>query len=339
MTTQPTIIVHGGAGRIPKAKLPQMRAGCRQAASIGWEALAQGKSALHAVECAITALEDNPLFNAGTGSTLNSLGEVEMDAAIMDGSSLAVGAVAAVKGIKNPIQLARKVLDDQRHILLVGEGALRFARHAGISTCPPETLIVPEQKRRWAEKHGTVGCVARDQAGKLAAGTSTGGIFDKLPGRVGDSPLPGCGTYADDTAAASCTGNGEAIIRKPAASFERGHADLVTPSLQGRGSCSCPAGQRWVRAGYFAGLFSTEATIGLAGVLPVCCPESRRFVYSANVKCMFPGTSRNGSDETRTFALPPSRSQEGARRTATMIHDSPGLNRSVFYPVTSALRR
>lgn len=213
MTTQPTIIVQGGAGRIPKEKLPQMRAGCRQAASIGWEALAQGKSALHAVECAITALEDNPLFNAGTGSTLNSLGEVEMDAAIMDGSSLAVGAVAAVNCIKNPIQLARKVLEDQRHILLVGEGALRFARQAGMATCPPEALIVAEQKRRWEEKHGTVGCVARDQAGKLAAGTSTGGIFDKLPGRVGDSPLPGCGTYADDSGAVSCTGNGEAIIR------------------------------------------------------------------------------------------------------------------------------
>jgi L-asparaginase / beta-aspartyl-peptidase len=213
MTTQPTIIVHGGAGRIPKQKLPEMSTGCRQAAAIGWEALTQGKSALDAVEQVITVLEDNPLFNAGTGSTLNSLGEVEMDAAIMDGSSLAVGAVAAVRGVKNPIQLARKVLDDQRHILLVGDGALRFARQAGIATCPPESLIVAAQKKAWEEKHGTVGCVARDLAGKVAAGTSTGGIFDKFPGRVGDSPLPGCGTYADDAGAVSCTGNGEAIIR------------------------------------------------------------------------------------------------------------------------------
>ena len=213
MVNQPTIIVHGGAGHIPNEKLPQMLAGCRQAASIGWDALKQGKSALDAVEHVITLLEDNPIFNAGTGSTLNSLGEVEMDGAIMDGSTLAVGAVGAVKGIKNPIQLARKILDDQRHVLLVGEGALRFARQAGIAICPPETLIVPEQKRRWEDKHGTVGCVARDQTGKLAAGTSTGGIFDKLPGRVGDSPLPGCGTYADETGAVSCTGNGEAIIR------------------------------------------------------------------------------------------------------------------------------
>ena len=213
MVNQPTIIVHGGAGHISNEKLSEMLAGCRQAASIGWEVLKQGKSALDAVEHVITVLEDNPLFNAGTGSTLNSLGEVEMDAAIMDGSSSAVGAVGAVKGIKNPIQLARKILDDQRHVLLVGEGALRFARQAGIATCPPETLIVPEQKRRWEDKHGTVGCVARDHSGKLAAATSTGGIFDKLPGRVGDSPLPGCGTYADETGAVSCTGNGEAIIR------------------------------------------------------------------------------------------------------------------------------
>ncbi len=168
---------------------------------------------MDAVECVVTVLEDNPLFNAGTGSTLNSLGEVEMDAAIMDGSTLAAGAVAAVKGIKNPIQLARKILHDQRHVLLVGEGAYRFARQVGIPTCAPESLIAVEQKTRWEKKHGTVGCVARDQGGKVAAGTSTGGIFDKLPGRVGDSPLLGCGTYADDTGAVSCTGDGEAIIR------------------------------------------------------------------------------------------------------------------------------
>jgi beta-aspartyl-peptidase (threonine type) len=213
MNFAPKIIVHGGAGHISTEKLPQMLAGCRQAALLGWAALLEGRPALDAVERAIVALEDDPLFNAGTGSTLNSLGEVEMDAAIMDGHTVSVGAVAAVKGIKNPIQLARKILEDKRHVLLAGEGALLFARQIGFPRCAPESLIVPRQKRRWEKKHGTVGCVARDQAGRLAAATSTGGIFNKLPGRVGDSALPGCGTYADDVAAASCTGNGEAIMR------------------------------------------------------------------------------------------------------------------------------
>ncbi|HWP57993.1 MAG TPA: isoaspartyl peptidase/L-asparaginase family protein [Candidatus Acidoferrales bacterium] len=213
MAVQPTIIVHGGAGHIAKEKIPQMLDGCREAAALGWNLLAKGKSALDAVERAVTALEDNPLFNAGTGSTLNELGAIEMDAAIMDGSSLSVGAVAAVQGIKNPIQLARKVLEDGRHVLLAGEGALLFARRIGFPECAPESLIVAKQQRRWEKKHGTVGCVARDRAGRLAAGTSTGGIFDKMPGRVGDSPLPGCGTYADEVGAVSCTGNGEAIIR------------------------------------------------------------------------------------------------------------------------------
>ncbi|MGH7845291.1 MAG: isoaspartyl peptidase/L-asparaginase family protein [Candidatus Binatia bacterium] len=207
------MIVHGGAGHISKEKLPYMLEGCRQAALLGWAALKRGKPALDAVERAIVALEDNPLFNAGTGSTLNALGAVEMDAAIMDGDTLAIGAVAALRGIRNPIRLARKVLDDRRHILLAGEGALLFARHIGFPECPPETLIVPKQQRRWEKKHGTVGCVARDQTGRLAAATSTGGVFDKLPGRIGDSPLPGCGTYADDTGGVSCTGNGEAIMR------------------------------------------------------------------------------------------------------------------------------
>jgi L-asparaginase / beta-aspartyl-peptidase len=213
MATQPTIIVHGGAGHIAKEKLPHMLEGCRRAALLGWAALEQGQSALDAVERAVTALEDNPLFNAGTGSTLNSLGEIEMDAAIMDGVSLSAGAVAAVKRIKNPIQLARKVLDDRRHVLLAGEGALLFACEVGIRECLPETLILATQRTRWEKKHGTVGCVALDAAGGVAAGTSTGGIFDKLPGRVGDSPLPGCGTYADDTGGVSCTGDGESIIR------------------------------------------------------------------------------------------------------------------------------
>jgi L-asparaginase / beta-aspartyl-peptidase len=209
----PSIIVHGGAGPIKDDSLAARLEGCKAAALAGWAILQQGGAALDAVEAAVVGLEDNPLFNAGTGSTLNSLGKIEMDAAIMEGHSLRAGAVAAVSGVKNPINLARRVLEDGRYILLAGEGALLFARQIGFPECAPEALLVESEKKRWQSKHGTVGAVAFDSAGRLAVATSTGGIFNKLPGRVGDSPLIGCGTYADGYGAASCTGQGEAIIR------------------------------------------------------------------------------------------------------------------------------
>jgi len=209
----PAIIVHGGAGRIRAEELPQRLDGCKDAALAGWGIIQQGGSALDAAEAAVVALEDNPLFNAGSGSTLNSLGQVEMDAAIMEGETLRAGAVAALQGIKNPIKLARRVMEDGRHLLFAGEGALLFARQIGFSECSPESLIIDSERKHWQEKHGTVGCVVLDATGKIAAATSTGGIFNKLPGRVGDSPLIGCGTYADDRGAVSCTGQGEAIIR------------------------------------------------------------------------------------------------------------------------------
>lgn len=210
---QPSIIVHGGAGPIKDDSLPRRLEGCRAAALAGWEMLRAGGNALDAAEAAVIVLEDNPLFNAGTGSTLNSLGEVEMDAAIMAGDGLRAGAVAAVKGIKNPVTLARRVLEDGRHVLIAGDGASLFARAIGFPECAPASLIVESEKQRWDSKHGTVGCVACDRHGKLAAATSTGGVFNKLPGRVGDSPLIGCGTYANKFGAVSCTGYGEAIIR------------------------------------------------------------------------------------------------------------------------------
>jgi beta-aspartyl-peptidase (threonine type) len=214
MTKFPSaIIVHGGAGPIKDDSLAARLGGCKDAALAGWQILTQGGNALDAVEAAVVALEDNPLFNAGTGSTLNSLGKVEMDAAIMEGASLRAGSVAAVSGIKNPIKLARRIMDDGRHLILAGEGALMFARQIGFSECLPETLIVEREKTRWESKHGTVGCVAFDRNGKVAVATSTGGIFNKLPGRVGDSPLIGCGTYADEFGGVSCTGDGESIIR------------------------------------------------------------------------------------------------------------------------------
>jgi beta-aspartyl-peptidase (threonine type) len=209
----PGIIVHGGAGSIKDDSLPGRLEGCRAAALAGWQMLKGGEPALAAVEAAVVELEDNPLFNAGTGSTLNTLGKVEMDAAIMEGDSLRAGAVAAVSGIKNPIKLARRVLEDGRHVMLAGDGALLFAREIRFPECSPESLVVERERTRWESKHGTVGCVAFDTNGRLAVATSTGGIFKKLPGRVGDSPLIGCGTYANDFGAVSCTGHGEAIIR------------------------------------------------------------------------------------------------------------------------------
>jgi beta-aspartyl-peptidase (threonine type) len=210
---QPSIIVHGGAGPIKDDSLPARLDGCQAAALAGWRILQQGGAALDAAEAAVIVLEDNPLFNAGTGSTLNSLGQVEMDAAIMAGDSLRAGAVAALRGIKNPIKLARQVLEDGRHVLLAGDGATLFARSLGFAECDPASLIVDSERHRWDSKHGTVGCVAFDNDGRLAVATSTGGIFNKLPGRVGDSPLIGCGTYANKFGAVSCTGYGEAIIR------------------------------------------------------------------------------------------------------------------------------
>jgi beta-aspartyl-peptidase (threonine type) len=209
----PALIVHGGAGPIKDGSLSRRLEGCKAAAQAGWEILNRGGSAVDAVEASVAALEDDPLFNAGTGSTLNSLGEVEMDAAIMEGNSLRAGAVAAVQSIQNPIKLARCVMEDGRHVLLAGEGALLFAGQMGIPQVPPESLIAASTRKRWQEKQGTVGAVALDSSQRIAVATSTGGIFNKLPGRVGDSPLLGCGTYADEIGGVSCTGDGEAIIR------------------------------------------------------------------------------------------------------------------------------
>jgi len=209
----PAIIVHGGAGPIKDDSLPERLQGCKDAALAGWTILDQGGSSLDAVEAAVMALEDNSLFNAGTGSTLNSLGQIEMDAAIMEGESLRAGAVAAVSGIKNPIKLARQIMEDGRHVMLAGNGALMFARQIGFAEVSSESLISERERNRWQNAHGTVGCVAFDREGKLAVATSTGGIFNKLPGRVGDSPLLGCGTYANKHGAVSCTGHGEAIMR------------------------------------------------------------------------------------------------------------------------------
>jgi beta-aspartyl-peptidase (threonine type) len=209
----PAIAVHGGAGWIRDGLVQQRLEGCRKAALIGWEILARGGASLDAVQAAVQDLEDNPLFNAGVGAALNSDGEIRLDASIMDGATLRAGAIGAAPRIRHPVQLARRLLEDGRCVLLVGDGAWRYAVACGVATCETEDLLVPAQRRRWEEGHGTVGSVALDCMGRSAAATSTGGLFGAPPGRVGDSALIGCGTYAAEVGAVSCTGLGEAIIR------------------------------------------------------------------------------------------------------------------------------
>jgi beta-aspartyl-peptidase (threonine type) len=215
---RPALIVHGGAGADPNDAPDELRDGIRVAVLAGWRVLAGGARSVDAVEAAVRALEDAPRFNAGHGSVLTAAGSVETDASIMEGDELRCGAVAAVSRIANPVTLARRVMDDGRHVLLAGDGALAFARAVGLPECDPTALITERRRRQLAtsavDLKGTVGAVALDAQGTVAAATSTGGVSGKLPGRVGDTPLIGCGTYADSTlGGVSCTGTGEAIIR------------------------------------------------------------------------------------------------------------------------------
>lgn len=210
----PALIVHGGAGADPGGR-EELRGGMRDAVAAGWRALAEGGTALDGVEAAVRSLEDHPRFNAGRGSALTAAGTVETDASIMEGDRLRNGAVAAVSGVRNPITLARRILDAGRHSLFAGPGAFARAQALGVPLCDPAELVTEQQRRRLAAlQAGTVGAVALDRLGTIAAATSTGGISGKLPGRVGDSALIGCGTYAESTlGGVSCTGDGEAIIR------------------------------------------------------------------------------------------------------------------------------
>ena len=218
-----SLMVHGGAGALDNVR--DNKTAVRYLESIrrilehGREILELGGSALQAVETCASLLEDDPVFNAGCGSVLNENGKVEMDAAIMDGRDLSAGAVAAVDNIANPIQLARFVMSESEHVMLVGEGAMRFADHCGIERVPEHYFYTPERveqlnrarlKRKLMldhddaeadsedQKYGTIGAVACDLQGNLAAATSTGGIVNKRVGRVGDSPIIGAGVYADN---------------------------------------------------------------------------------------------------------------------------------------------
>jgi L-asparaginase / beta-aspartyl-peptidase len=217
--------VHGGAGGLAGARERStgeaLRAGLADALAAGAALLARGGAAQDAVVAAVAVLEDCPLFNAGTGSVLNSAGEVEMDAALMEGSKRRAGAVAGVRRLAHPIEAARAVLHDGRHVLLFGAEAERLGRAAGVPEIAPEALIVPARRAQHVRAkggergtRGTVGAVALDASGHLAAATSTGGLSGKLAGRISDSAQIGAGTWADDaTCAVSATGNGELFIR------------------------------------------------------------------------------------------------------------------------------
>ena len=233
------LAVHGGAGTIDRSKMTpererEYRTGLERALSAGYEILNRGGSSLDAAEAAVRVLEDDPHFNAGRGAVFTDAGTNEMDAAIMDGKTLKAGAVAILRHVKNPISLARMVMEKSKHVFMAGEGAEKFAKQNGVELVDPKYFYTEErwqalQKIQTAEKagtgekkflitdedrHGTVGAVALDKDGNLAAATSTGGMTNKNAGRIGDSPIIGGGTYANNaTCAVSATGDGEYFIR------------------------------------------------------------------------------------------------------------------------------
>ena len=231
------IVVHGGAGTVAPERFERLRAGVRTAAAAGHAILVANGRALDAVVAAVRVLEDDPEFNAGLGAALTCDGTVETDASVMDGATQRAGAVAAVPDLREAVALARAVLDRGEHVMLAGSAAWRFAAEVGIAPSPPGALVTERARTRLAEmSKGTVGAVALDRDGRFAAATSTGGINGKRPGRVGDSPVIGAGTWADARCAISATGDGEAILRVALArtiSLQPGSlADAVRDSLE-----------------------------------------------------------------------------------------------------------
>ena len=230
MQVDPVLVVHGGAWAMPDDVVEDHRRGVQKALRTGWEVLASGGSALKAVEEAVVVMEDDETFDAALGSFLTADGKVQMDALIMDGATLRAGGVGCVERLRNPIRAARLILSESPHVYFVGEGAEQFVAGLGIDLIDNSELVIEREKIRlaaakaaaaqgkrdltFAGGHDTVGAVALDSAGHLAAATSTGGTINKTPGRVGDSSLIGCGCYADDeSGAVSCTGWGEPIMK------------------------------------------------------------------------------------------------------------------------------
>lgn len=280
------ILVHGGAGDVAPERHDRVRAGVRAAAAAGHSILDAGGHALDAVVAAVRVLEDDPEFNAGTGSALTRDGTVETDAAVMDGATQRIGAVAAVPDLGNPIALARAVLDAGEHVILAGTAALQFAAEVGITPAPKGSLITDRMRVRLADaatrrttanadvdpvsSGGTVGAVARDRRGHLAAATSTGGIVYKRAGRVGDSPIPGAGTWADRTAAISATGDGEAILR---VALTRGVAARVAAGMPLREAAIASLHELKTITGGSAGVIAVDARdhvfVQLSSTMPV----------------------------------------------------------------------
>ena len=282
-----TLVIHGGAGNITPAIMnkeqeAQYSAALKQALDSGSNVLAKGGSAVDAVVAAISTMEDEPLFNAGRGAVFTKKGLNEMDAALMDGSNLAAGAIAGVRNIKNPIKLAREVMLHSGHVFLSGEGAAEFALNRGIEMAPDEYFFNRARYDQWVEirdsdfyqldhkadnlkgakpvddyKFGTVGAVACDAEGNLAAGTSTGGMTNKRFGRIGDSPVIGAGTYANNkTCAISCTGHGEPFLRSVVAYDVSCLVEYKGLSLQA--ACNMVIKDKLVKIGGEGGLIAVD---------------------------------------------------------------------------------
>ena len=266
--TGPAILVHGGAWDIPAGERDAHQRGALAAVRLGFDLLRDGVSALDTVEAVVTLLEDDPALNAGTGSVLNRRGEAVLDASIMDGEDLRVGGVAAVRTILNPVRVARRVIEATRQVLLVGVGAEEFARQQGFEAIQPEELVVPREvtrlrehqarrrqhqaRRRVAAPGDTVGAVALDREGRIAAAGSTGGTLGKRPGRVGDTPLPGAGLYADsEIGGVAATGWGEGIARL---SMARAALARIEAGEDPEQAARALLGACWSRVGGTAGL-------------------------------------------------------------------------------------
>ncbi|XP_023150947.1 isoaspartyl peptidase/L-asparaginase isoform X2 [Amphiprion ocellaris] len=278
------LVVHGGAWAIPDELAKASVDGVKTAACEGFSVLKRGGSSLDAVEAAVRTLEDNTVFNAGHGAALNTDGEVELDAIVMDGRTLACGAVSSVQNIANPVSLARAVMEKTSHVMLTSRGANQFAESIGVPTVPTDKLVTEYERKEWEKQktyvtgvmedfnsqwaHDTVGAVAVDSAGNVACATSTGGIRNKMVGRVGDSPIIGSGGYADNfSGAVSCTGHGESILKVTLARLILSHieqgksvADASRLSLKHMGDRVRGAGGAIVvsPSGQWAATFTTE---------------------------------------------------------------------------------
>lgn len=299
------IVIHGGAGNVTPERVAGIgekayRAALEQALTAGYSVLERGGSSLDAVQAAIVVLEENPLFNAGLGATLTRDGTHELDSAIMDGRTLAAGSVAGLQHVKSPIGLARLVMEKTPHVMLIGAGAEAFAQAQGLAPVANSSFTTPANRAAYENSRAkarprtepltpkdTVGAVALDQNGNLASGTSTGGMLNKLPGRVGDAPLIGIGTYADNrTCAVSCTGWGEFFIRTVVA-YD------ISAQMAYQGTALAKAAQ--------ASLDKAERLGGDGGLIAL--DAQGNFTMPFNTKGMFRGFRfSNGATAVKLFA-------------------------------------